>query len=66
MADDLASEAIPDSDALFRRIHRYFFDPDSGRISSGAFDGQEMSVNWSNTLLPRKRLLKIEQATQSP
>ena len=52
MADDLASEEIPDSDALFRRIHRYFFDPDSGRISSGAFDGQEMSVNWSKYATP--------------
>jgi hypothetical protein len=54
MACDLASEAIPDSDALFRRIHRYFFDPDSGRISSGAFDGQEMSVDWSKYATPEE------------
>ena len=54
MADNLASKAISDSDALFRRIHRYFFDPDSGRISSGAFDGQEMSVNWSKYATPEE------------
>lgn len=46
MADYLAPEPIPDLALLFRRIHRVFFDSDSGRISSGAFDGQEMSVNW--------------------
>jgi len=46
MANPLAPEPIPDSAFLFRRIHRVFFDFDSGRISSGAFDGQEMSVNW--------------------
>jgi len=46
MADDLIPEEIGDSETLLRRIHRHFFDPDSGRISSGAFDGSEMSVNW--------------------
>ncbi len=46
MADHLASEPIPDSALLFRRIHRAFFDFDSGRVSSAAFDGLEMSVNW--------------------
>ena len=46
MADDLIPEAIGDSETLLRRIHRHFFDLDSGRISSAAFDGLEMSVNW--------------------
>ena len=47
MADHLASEPIPDSALLFRRIHKDFWlDPDSGRVSSAAFDGLEMSVNW--------------------
>ena len=46
MASHLAPEPIPDSALLFRRIHRVFFDVDSGRISSGAFDGKDMSVNW--------------------
>ena len=54
MAGDLASEAIPDSDALFRRIHRHFFDSESGRISSGAFDGEKMSVNWSKYATPEE------------
>ena len=48
MADHLAPEPIPDSGLLFRRIHRIFLDSDSGRVSSGAFDGQEMSVNWQH------------------
>ena len=47
MANHLASEPIPDSALLFRRIHRIFFDSVSGHVSSGAFDGLEMSVNWN-------------------
>ena len=46
MAYHLASEPIPDSALLFRRIHRLFWNPDSGRVSSGAFSDPEMSVNW--------------------
>jgi hypothetical protein len=46
MANGVASEEIPNSALLFRRIHRVFFDTETGHISSGAFDGQEMSVNW--------------------
>lgn len=47
MANHLAPEPIPDSALLFRRIHKHFWlDPDSGLLSSAAFDGFEMSVNW--------------------
>jgi len=46
MANGVAPEEIPNSALLFRRIHRVFFDSETGHISSGAFDGQEMSVNW--------------------
>jgi hypothetical protein len=46
MADHLAPEPIPDSALLLRRIHRLFWDPDSGCVSSGAFSDVEMSVNW--------------------
>lgn len=47
MANHLAPEPIPDSALLFRRIHKHFWlDPDSGLVSSAAFDGLEMSVNW--------------------
>ena len=46
MADHLASEPIPDSALLFRRVHRLFWNPDSGHVSSGAFSDPEMSVNW--------------------
>lgn len=54
MADPLACEPIPDSALLFRRIHRLFFDPASGHVSSGAFDGQEMSVNWDKSATPEE------------
>jgi hypothetical protein len=47
MADLLVRENIPDSALLFRRIHRIFLNPETSRISSGAFDGLEMSVNWN-------------------
>src|SRR5688572_3255448 len=46
MANGVAPEEIPNSAFLFRRIHHVFFDTETGHISSGAFDGQEMSVNW--------------------
>ncbi len=46
MADHLVPEAIPDQAILFRRIPRNWVNPDSGHISSAAFDGHEMSVNW--------------------
>ena len=47
MANHLAPEQISDSALLFRRIHKHFLlDPDSGLVSSAAFDGLEMSVNW--------------------
>ncbi len=46
MADGVAPEEIPDSGLVFRRIHHVFFDAETGHISSGAFDGHEMSVNW--------------------
>jgi hypothetical protein len=42
----VAVEEIPDTARLFRRIHRHFFDTETGRISSAAFEGEEMSVNW--------------------
>ena len=54
MADHLAPEPIPDSALLFRRIHRIFFDSDSGHVSSGAFDGPEMSVNWEKYATPEE------------
>jgi hypothetical protein len=46
MANHLVPEPIPDSALLFRRIHRLFWNPDAGRVSSGAFSDPEMSVNW--------------------
>ncbi len=46
MADSVAPEEIPDAALLFRRIHRVFFDVETGHVSSGAFDGPVMSVNW--------------------
>ena len=47
MANHLAPEPIPDSALLFRRIHKDFLlDSHSGLVSSAAFDGLEMSVNW--------------------
>jgi hypothetical protein len=52
MADHLASEVIPDSALLFRRIHRHFFDPETGRVMSGAFDGQDMSADWEKYSTP--------------
>jgi hypothetical protein len=52
MADPIVAEAIPDSALLYRRIHRHFFDSTSGRISSAAFDGMEMSVNWERYATP--------------
>lgn len=52
MANQISCEPIPDSDQLFRRIHRIFYDPESGRISSGAFDGEDMSVNWDRYATP--------------
>ncbi len=39
-------EEIPDPARLFRRVHRHFFEAATGHISSAAFDGEEMSVNW--------------------
>ena len=54
MADPVAPEPIPDSALLFRRIHRLFFDANSGHVSSGAFDGQEMSVDWDKYAAPQQ------------
>ncbi len=47
MANHLVTEPIPDSAVLFRRIHKHFWiNAESGVVSSAAFDGFEMSVNW--------------------
>jgi len=40
-----AVEVIPDSDSLYRRIHRSHLTPE-GKISSAAFKDEQMSVNW--------------------
>lgn len=48
----MSPEIIPDADELYRRIHRHFFDPDSGRVSFAAFDGEELSVNWQRYSSP--------------
>lgn len=54
MADSVVPEEIPDAALLFRRIHRHFFDAETGHISSGAFDGSEMSVNWEQYATPEE------------
>jgi len=54
MADHLAPEPIPDSALLLRRIHRLFFDSDTGRVMSAAFDGLEMSVDWEKYSTPEQ------------
>ncbi|NOS99960.1 MAG: hypothetical protein HOP29_04975 [Phycisphaerales bacterium] len=55
MADEGVSpwlvEPIPDTDQLFKRIHRKLFKPD-GRIMTGAFEHTEMSVDWSRYSTP--------------
>lgn len=39
-------EEIPDQANLFRKVHPNFFDKENGKVSSAAFDKDDMSVNW--------------------
>lgn len=44
-------EFIPDTDQLFKRIHRTLF-KDDGTIMTGAFAQTKMSVDWSKYSTP--------------
>lgn len=49
---------IPDTDQLYRAIPKVWISQ-NGEISSGAFDGDEMSVDWGARTTARKSLKRF-------
>lgn len=49
---------IGEEEHLYRRIHRHFFNAESGRPSSGAFSQLEMSVDWARHTTPEASLAR--------